>query len=260
MRMEKFKSKAKKASVFAFKNFGWLCLALLVASMGTRSQSLAGAVFAGLAIWGMACSYPKCSRTIKKWAIGTREPKATLLNRMAARQGKAFKKLSPIDQAMAARADLTMQRRFWWECAAVMWMKANQGAEHEWSGLIAAPGWFDDAKAWLTETVDKLEDAADRGWICPNLKVAELLCQPEKVNSNQELGDAIEMFAKLGETWPGKARYSDTIASMGHKLYDLSFSESLAWRSHGALERMKIRDDMESLGGKNLRAGRKLRL
>jgi hypothetical protein len=208
---------------------------------------------------GMAFFEP-FGHAVKRLAVGTRAPRPNLLSKLEKRQPLEFRRLGIVEKAHAARANMSIQRRFWWDVSAVTWMKKNPGKEHEWSGLMSCPGFFDDANAWLSETCSMLEEAADKGWICPESNVARLLAQPEKSDSKQELGDAIAGFDKLGDPWPSKARYCDTLSSMGHKLFADGYAESLSWRSFGALEKIKICQDMESLGGDALPKGRRLRL
>ena len=250
----------KRAAVIFFKYFG--AIAAVGAFGAAAFSSPWGGCLSVLSMfaWGMACSFAPLANRVKVLAKGTRPARGDLLAKMEKKQGKAFQRLPVVEQAMAARADLQIQRRLWWDAAAVMWMKENPGKEHLWGGLISSPMWFDDSLAWLRETCAKLEEAADRGWICPNAKMSDLLERPEMVDSKKELGDDIQGFVLLGDPWPSKTRYCDTLASMGHKLFSHGYSESLAWRSHGALERIKMAAYMDSFCDGSKSKGSRLRL
>jgi hypothetical protein len=252
--------RARLWAVKTYKHFGWACMAGLLSSGLSASPNVAGVSCVALLGWGAACFLPGLSDQVRVWAKGTRPARKDLFAQFKRSQSPVFRKMGAIDQAAMARLDPNIQRRFWWDASAVMWMLANHGKEHAWRGMLSAPGWFDDSIAWRDEIMAKLEEAADEGWICPSANMAWLLGRPEMGESKRELGEAISGFAQLGDPWPSQARFCDTLASMGHKLYNKNFGEALAWRSHGALERLRLCSNLEALGGNKLRSKGRLRL
>lgn len=249
-------AKTRLWAVRTYKNVGWAGAMLMLASAPTASPRLAGGSCVALLAWGVACCLPGLSDTVRIWAKGTRSARADLFKAMRSGQPKGFRALPRIEQAAAARRDPAIQRRLWWEASAVMWMLANPGKEHQWRGMLSEPGWFDDSLAWRNEVISKLEAAADEGWICPNANVAWLLGRPEMGESKKELGQEMAAFAQMGDPWPSRARFCDTISSMGHSLYGKGFSEALAWRSHGALERLRLTEELPPAGSELRSAGR----
>ena len=250
----------KRIAALSFKYFGLFSMIVACYAAAINWTSLGSWALGGMVLWGILCLIPSVINYIKILAKNSRAPKKNGWSKMFKNVGSEFHKLSNVEQAMAARADIQIQRRFWWDAAAVMWMKSNPGREHLWTGLMSSPNWLDDSITWLYETTDKLEEAADHGWICPNIKMSDLISRPEMCNSKKELGDDIEGFTKLGDPWPSKARYCDTLASMGHKLFEQGYSESLVWRSHGALERIKMSDYMDRISRSDTKLGKKKRL
>lgn len=256
----KTSAKTRRWAVKAYKNAGWVCAGLVAGSAPAGSAGLAAASCLALLAWAAACCVPGVSDGVRVWAKGTRPARLDLFKKLRGEQAPGFRGLGRIEQAAAARADAGMQRRLWWEASAVMWMLSNPGKEHQWRGMLSEPGWFDDSEAWRDEVMGKLEEAADEGWVCPRANVAWLLGRPEMGESKKELGQEVSAFAQMGDPWPSRARFCDTLSSMGSHLYDKGFGEALAWRSRGAIERLMLAEALEAAGAGVARSAGKRRL
>ena len=248
----------KKWMSLALLKMGWVGMGGLAISTAIGSASLASASAAALASWGIAWIIPSSARFMKKIAKGTRSARQGELDRIAKGLIAAAGGLSCEELARKARADIGLQRNLWCRSCVVMWMAAHPGEEHLHEGALG-PGFAEDCLAWLQESTEALEEAAHRGWLCPDLRMADLMADKDMRESRLEIGAAHPGLEALGPHWPAKVRYCDNIFSLGHHLFDSGFTEQLGWRSQGSLEKLMIVDGVESLSSPKP-SGRKLRL